>query len=113
MEEANVHDKEMSEKGLTSTDVSREERAEETISIGGGRHYVEERLSTVLNKGSRYIYLSIFCFTSVSAFLHFSFSWRQTFSALLRIFISERRLKPLLVYIYLHRKDRLGNEVPN
>jgi len=42
VEEANVCDKERSEKGVTATDESREERAEEMISIEAGRDYVEE-----------------------------------------------------------------------
>jgi hypothetical protein len=42
VEEANVCDKARSEKGGIATDESREERADEMISIEAGRDYVEE-----------------------------------------------------------------------
>lgn len=42
MEEANVRDKARSEKGVTTTDESHEERAEEKVSTEAGRDYVEE-----------------------------------------------------------------------
>jgi hypothetical protein len=42
VEEANISDKVRSEKGMTATDESREERAEEMISIEAGRDYLEE-----------------------------------------------------------------------